>query len=168
MNPKPVDVSVLRGSRAAHVPSDTQFRRWVAAAAGSDHAWCLSIRIVGERIGRGLNARYRGLDRATNVLSFRSDVPAMIADAVEKQAGVRPLGDLVICAPVVKSQALKQGKAISDHWAHLVVHGVLHLLGHDHETRAEARAMEDLERKILSGLGVADPYAAHGASPAKC
>jgi len=137
------------------VPAAASFRRWAAAAlrgAGRRRAAELSIRIVGAREGRAMNHTYRGRDRATNVLSFPVELPP----------GVRlPLiGDLVICAPVVAREAAEQGKAPRDHYAHLTVHGVLHLLGHDHLEPAEAARMEALEIRILAALGIADPYAA--------
>jgi probable rRNA maturation factor len=127
---------------------------WAAAAAGvkGRHAE-LAIRLVGKRESRRLNAHWRGKDYATNVLSFPVEgLPPVIRP--------RPLGDLVICAPVVAAEALEQGKTQSAHWAHMVVHGVLHLLGHDHEQDAEAVRMERLERRILARLGFPDPYAA--------
>ncbi|NND43843.1 MAG: rRNA maturation RNase YbeY [Xanthomonadales bacterium] len=160
MSPKTThEITVQRGSRAAHVPGDAQFRRWATAAlAGGEHAWQLNIRVVGEQIGRRLNARYRKRDGATNVLSFRSDLPDAVAAALERETGVRPLGDLVICAPVVRAEAGCQGKAVADHWAHMVVHGVLHLQGFDHQQEGEAERMEAREIDILGRLGVADPY----------
>ena len=97
---------------------------------------------------------YRGKDRETNVLSFPAGDDGLPPDVA------RPLGDLVICAPVVLREAGEQGKSVADHWGHLLVHGSLHLLGFDHETDAEASAMEGLEREILAARGVADPYLA--------
>lgn len=153
------EITVQRDSRAAHVPDDAQFQRWAAAAlAGSEHPWQLNIRVVGEQIGRRLNARYRKRDGATNVLSFRSELPDGVAAALEQETGVRPLGDLVICAPVVRAEAARQAKAVADHWAHLVVHGVLHLLGFDHQQDREAERMEARETETLGRLGIADPY----------
>ncbi len=97
-----------------------------------------------------LNRRYRHRDYATNVLSFPVELPAGIATPL--------IGDLVICAPVVAREAAAQGKPARAHWAHLSVHGVLHLLGHDHIVEADATRMEALERRILATLGIADPY----------
>ena len=126
---------------------------WAAAAAGirGRHAE-VSVRIVGRREGRRLNAQWRGKDYATNVLSFP-------AEGLPRALRPRPLGDLVLCAPVVADEARAQGKTLAAHWAHLVVHGVLHLLGHDHEHDAEAQRMERQERRILARLGFPDPYA---------
>jgi probable rRNA maturation factor len=111
----------------------------------------LSIRIVGSSASRRLNARYRGKDRPTNVLSFAGT--GVLPD------GIRLLGDLVICAPVVSREAKAQGKSLRAHWAHLTVHGVLHLLGMDHARAAEAGRMEQKELQILDRLGFSDPYA---------
>jgi probable rRNA maturation factor len=137
----------------AGVPSSTSFRRWVAAAlagARRKRATELSIRIVDEIEGRALNLDYRGRDYATNVLSFPVDLPQGIALPL--------IGDIVLCAPVVTREAHEQGKARRDHYAHLTVHGVLHLLGFDHEADSGAMRMEALEVRILSGLGIGNPY----------
>lgn len=135
------------------VPTSASFRQWVEAAlrgAKRRKATELSIRIVDAKEGRTLNRDYRGKDYATNVLSFPVELPP----------GVKlPLiGDLVICAPVVAREAAEQGKHARDHWAHMTVHGVLHLLGYDHIEDDEAEAMEALETRILAGLGIDDPY----------
>ncbi|GGA33555.1 rRNA maturation RNase YbeY [Dyella nitratireducens] len=146
-------VHLSYGIPRAGVPSPASFRRWVEAAlagARRRRAAALSIRIVGTREGRALNRTYRDKDYATNVLSFPMDLPP----------GVRLplLGDIAICAPVVRREAAEQGKPVANHWAHLTVHGVLHLLGYDHIEEAEAVRMEALETRILKGLGVPDPY----------
>ena len=112
----------------------------------------VSLRLVGRDEMRGLNARYRGRDYATNVLSF----PAEIPDSVDTTL----LGDVVICAPVVACEALAQHKPAAAHWDHMLVHGLLHLLGHDHESDADAEVMENLERQVLAALGWPDPYLA--------
>ena len=109
----------------------------------------LCIRLVGTAESRTLNYQYRGTDKPTNVLSFAADVEV---------PGARVLGDLVICAPVVLSEAQSQEKSSTDHFAHMVVHGVLHLLGHDHELPEAASQMERLELRVLTRLGVPDPY----------
>ena len=111
------------------------------------------IRIVGPRESRRLNALYRGLDHATNVLSFPAGpVPG---------EGVAPLGDIAICATVVAREARAQGKTLAAHWAHMVVHGVLHLLEYDHIEDDDATRMERRERALLAQLGFADPYQEH-------
>jgi probable rRNA maturation factor len=137
------------------VPASTSFRRWAEAALlGARHRKpaALSIRIVGAREGRALNLQYRGKDYATNVLSFPVELPRGVASPL--------LGDLVICAPVVAREAREQHKAPRDHYAHLTVHGVLHLLGFDHQNERDATRMETLETRILATLGIADPYTA--------
>ena len=136
------------------LPASASFRRWVEAAlrgAKRRKAAELSIRIVGVDEGRTLNREYRSKDYATNVLSFPVELPPGV---------MLPLiGDLAICASVVLREAAEQGKTPSDHWAHLTIHGVLHLLGYDHLDDTEAIAMEALETRILAGLGITDPYA---------
>lgn len=149
------DVSVTYATARKGVPSSASFRRWAAAAlAGRDAPAELAIRIVGADEGRELNRTYRGKDYATNVLSFPAERPEGLPADVE----LPYLGDLVVCAEVVAREAAEQGKRPADHWAHLTVHGVLHLLGWDHVDDAEAEAMEARERQILAGLGIADPY----------
>ena len=155
--PVRLDVAVGYALPRAGLPSAVSFRKWTAAAlAGRILEADLAIRIVDAREGRALNRHYRGKDYATNVLSF----PADAAEGVKLPKGVKMplLGDLVICAPVVAREAKEQGKALNDHYAHLTVHGALHLLGWDHEDGREAECMEQLEREILAGLGIADPY----------
>jgi probable rRNA maturation factor len=137
------------------VPAPPSFRRWIAAAlsdAGLRGRAELSIRVVGLREGRALNRQYRGKDYATNVLSFPVELPRGVASPL--------LGDLVICAPVVAREAREQHKAPRDHYAHLTVHGVLHLLGFGHQNERDATRMETLETRILATLGIADPYTA--------
>ena len=118
--------------------------RWLRAAL--DAPAQLTVRVVGADEGRALNREFRGKDHATNVLTFAYEgEPVVVAD-------------LVLCAPVVEREAREQGKPLRAHWAHMVVHGVLHLKGFDHETAAEAAAMEAREREILAALGFKDPY----------
>lgn len=148
-----LQVEVVVADRRPWAPSAKRLALWAAAAAGARgrHAE-LAIRIVGKRESRRLNAHWRGKDYATNVLSFPVEgVPSVVRP--------RPLGDLVICAPVVAAEAREQGKTQTAHWVHMVVHGLLHLLGHDHEHDAEAERMERLERRVLADLGFPDPYA---------
>ena len=136
-------------------PSDGEFRRWCELALRQRNADSeLTIRLVDEAEGRELNRTWRQKDYATNVLSFPADVPDELLD-------IPLLGDLVICVPVVAREAAEQGKPLMAHWAHLVIHGCLHLLGYDHTEDAEAEEMEDLERQLLAELGHPDPYAEH-------
>ena len=149
--PVQLDVCVSYGVPRAGLPAPVSFRRWAAAAAkGRILRADLAIRVVGEKEGRALNHKYRGKDYATNVLSFPTELPEGV--------NLPLLGDLVICAPVVAKEAEVQHKPLASHYAHLTVHGVLHLLGLDHENDLEAEAMERLEREILAELGVPDPY----------
>ena len=155
--PVRLDVAVGYALPRAGLPAAVSFRKWVAAALdGRIREADLAIRLVGTKEGRALNRHYRGKDYATNVLSF----PADAAEGVKLPKGVKMplLGDLVICAPVVAKEAKEQGKALNDHYAHLTVHGTLHLLGWDHEDEREAECMEQLEREILATLGIDDPY----------
>jgi len=137
----------------AGIPAAGSFRRWVAATLQQQRRRSaeLSIRLVDSTEGRELNRQYRSKDYATNVLSFPVELPPGIKLPL--------LGDLVICAPVVAREAAEQDKKRRDHYAHLTVHGVLHLLGQDHEIETDAERMEAIERRILAGLGIADPYA---------
>ena len=150
--PVHLDVAVSYAAPRAGVPASTSFRKWVAAAlSGRIREADLAIRIVDEREGCALNRHYRGKDYATNVLSFPAELPEGVKLPL--------LGDLVICAPVVAREASEQGKTVTAHYAHLTVHGVLHLLGWDHDDEKEAEAMEQLEREVLAELGLPDPYA---------
>ncbi len=144
-------VEVQLALRAAEMPSTSQFAHWARAAwtpAASDAE--VVLRVTDDAESRQLNCRYRGQDKPTNVLSFPCDAPPSVVPKL--------LGDLVICAPVVDREAQEQGKASEAHWAHMVVHGMLHLQGYDHETDRQAHAMEQLETDILTGLGYPPPY----------
>lgn len=133
------------------LPSAVSVRRWMEAAlVGHRRAAEVSVRFVDSTEGRALNRDYRGKDYATNVLSFPVVLPPGVSSPL--------LGDLVICAPVVALEALGQDKALNDHYAHLLVHGCLHLRGMDHGNDRDAEAMEARERRILATLGIADPY----------
>jgi probable rRNA maturation factor len=141
---------------AAAIPGRDALVRWAETAlrrAGTDaDRGELVVRIVGEAESRQLNAGWRGKDRPTNVLAFPAGEPGLPDEADY------PLGDLVVCAPVVAREAAEQGKAAESHWCHMIVHGTLHLAGYDHETPEEAARMEGLEREILAELGHPDPY----------
>jgi probable rRNA maturation factor len=152
--PVQFDVSVSYGVPRAGVPAPVSFRKWAfAAAEGRILKADLAIRVVDTKEACSLNRHYRGKDYATNVLSFPAELPAGV------DMPMPLLGDLVICAPVVEREAGEQGKEVNAHYAHLTVHGILHLLGLDHDDDREAEAMEQLEREILAGLGYDDPYA---------
>lgn len=148
-----IELDVQYASAAADLPSAEQLQQWVQAtltAAAYIEPAELTIRIVDEEEGQALNRDYRQRDYATNVLSFPFD------EAIELPLNL--LGDLVICAPVVSREAAQQEKAVSAHWAHLVVHGCLHLLGYDHMNNDDADTMENLEVTIMATLGFANPY----------
>jgi probable rRNA maturation factor len=137
-------LSVQIASHAAGIPSARKLRHWARAALRTGAI--VTVRIVGKREGRTLNHRYRGRDYATNVLTFTYP-----DDAV-------PAGDIALCAPVIGREARDQGKSVEAHYAHLLVHGLLHLQGHDHDATREARRMEAREIAILRRLGYPDPY----------
>ncbi len=151
MPPVTIELDLQRAVTLENLPSDTEFESWVAAALHGRAPAELTIRLVGREESRALNRDYRGKDRPTNVLSFPAELPPGIELPL--------LGDIVICAPLVEEEARAQGKPARHHWAHLTVHGVLHLLGHDHVEEAEAEAMEALEARLLGELGIPDPYA---------
>ncbi|MFK0089016.1 rRNA maturation RNase YbeY [Pseudomonas sp. NPDC090755] len=147
-----LELDLQRATDAA-APDDALFRRWCELALRQRSADSeMTIRLVDEAEGRELNHTYRHKDYATNVLSFPADVPDDLLD-------IPLLGDLVICVAVVEREAAEQGKSLEAHWAHLVIHGCLHLLGYDHIEDDEAEEMEALERTLLAELGHPDPYA---------
>jgi len=153
-------LEVRRATRRGFVPAAAQLRSWAAAALGARARGAeLALLVVGRTRSRTLNRRYRGRDKATNVLSFPAPVlPAAVAAASGRGASPRPLGDIVICPEVLRREARAQGKRERDHWMHLFIHGVLHLVGHDHIHEDEAQRMERLERRLLRRFGVGDPY----------
>jgi probable rRNA maturation factor len=140
-----LSLAVQYATRETALPQRLALRRWVGAAMLGPAE--VTVRFVDEAEGRELNARYRGKDTPTNVLSFPYAPPPEMA------------GDLVVCAPVVLREAAEQGTAPEAHFAHLIVHGMLHLQGYDHESDADTASMEQKEREILAVLGYPDPYA---------
>ncbi len=153
-----LDLRVQRAlprSVACHAPLAKVLRHWAAAALQGGRAE-LCVRLVGEPEGLALNRDYRGKDYATNVLTF-------VYEPDEAFAGLSEIdtlrGDLVLCVPVVVREACEQGKDVEAHFAHLVVHGMLHLQGYEHESEAKAVIMESREREIMIALGFSDPYA---------
>jgi probable rRNA maturation factor len=140
-----LDFSLQLASTATDIPTSAQFKSWVRAALRVETS--LTIRIVDEEEGRQLNAAYRGRDYATNVLTFPLTEEPIL------------MGDIVICAPVVAKEAVEQGKPLLAHYAHMTVHGVLHLHGYDHEVDAQAELMEAMEVAVMHKLGFANPYA---------
>lgn len=135
-------------------PSRRELALWASTAAGKRAAGReLGVRVVGAAESRRLNAHFRGRDRATNVLSFP---PARLPRAAA--SAPLPLGDLVVCARVLRAEARAHDKTLRAHWAHLIVHGTLHLIGYDHERDTDAQRMERREVAVLKRLGFANPY----------
>lgn len=158
-----VIIDLENASLVQDIPDQSAFERWVNVTQNavivdqskvSQKTFNIGIRIVDESESTHLNSTYRNKHKPTNVLSFKSDLPEYALPALDEI----PLGDLAICASVVTSEATEQHKLPEAHWAHMVIHGVLHLNGFDHETEAEASTMETLEIQILNGLGFSDPY----------
>ncbi len=145
-------LDIQKASSSEDAPDEQSIKRWVSAAVGSKIGDTeLSIRIVDELEGKTLNETYRGACGPTNVLSFSFDA--------EIPEPLPLIGDIVICAPVVAREAKQQNKDLKAHWAHMIIHGVLHLLGHDHQNDSEAATMETLETDIMLDLGFPPPYA---------
>lgn len=154
------DIAVQYAVADNDLPAEEEFRAWAVAALGGEYADAeLCIRLVDAGEGRSLNRDYRGRDYATNVLSFPVELPPGVTSPL--------LGDLAICVPVAREEAREQDKEVRAHFAHLTIHGVLHLLGHDHQGEAEAEAMEARETAILAGLGFPDPYGSSNIEAAK-
>ncbi len=153
-------VDVQQACDEDSIPEVVIVDAWVTRAveaAGASHDVEVSVRVVDADEIQALNRDYRDKDKATNVLSFPAGPIAGLPDDAPAL-----LGDIVVCASVVDSEAAEQGKAVGDHWAHMLVHGTLHLMGFDHETDVEAAEMEALETRILTTNGLPDPYGASG------
>jgi probable rRNA maturation factor len=145
-----IEVEIQKASSSSTVPSDLKFRQWAAAALHGFGDAELVVRIVDREESQQLNARFRSRETATNVLSFPAELP--------EEVDLPLLGDVVICAPLVEQEAQEQNKLPESHWAHLTIHGILHLLGYDHQTDEEAARMELLEISLLQALDFRDPY----------
>lgn len=145
-------IDIESNSRSQRIPATELLESWITAALNSQQLEDaeVSLYIVDENESQELNAEYRGKDKPTNVLSFPADIP--------EEVGIPLLGDLVVCAPVVEREAQEQGKTLEAHWAHMLIHGSLHLLGFDHVLDDEAEVMEALETEIITGLGFPAPY----------
>ena len=144
-----IHIELQNASRSTRVPSEEDLARWAKAVATAKDQEIV-VRVVDEEESAELNGLYRGKSGPTNVLSFPFEAPPGMETDI--------LGDLVVCAPVVEREALEQGKSLPAHWAHMVVHGILHLHGYDHIEEHEAVIMESEEIAILSGLGFPNPY----------
>ena len=155
-HPYTVHITVQQESDSTAIPDTRELRQWVLEvfakqpAAVNGTAVEICVRIVDEEESAAINDHWRGKKQATNVLSFPMNYthPAMAS----------LLGDLVICAPVIEYEAIQQGKQLSAHWAHMIIHGVLHLLGFDHVKKTDALHMEKMEVQLLHDLGFPDPY----------
>lgn len=135
------------------IPKRADFARWVKIGlAELDHAVEVCFRVVNKTEIQALNNTYRKKDKPTNVLSFPSDIPDDIPQEISY------LGDIVLCADIINEEALEQNKLMNEHWAHIVLHGLLHLLGYDHIHDEEAVTMETLEIQLLAKLGISNPY----------
>ena len=145
-----VDIEVQFACTSCAVPTEKQFENWISAVLPSGESAEVLIRLVDSEESRQLNARYRNLDKPTNVLSFPADLP--------QEVDLPLLGDIVICGPLVEAEAAAQGKSVESHWAHLTIHGLLHLRGYDHQEEVQAAEMETLETTLLRQLGFPDPY----------
>ncbi len=146
-----LDLEIQNLTNLEWIPSEDSLTEWSRAAIRQEREHAeLVIRLVDEAEIQDLNREYRGKDKPTNVLSFPSILPSVVDSNL--------LGDIIICAPVVLREAQDQGKSVDAHWAHMVVHGVLHLLGYDHQEENDGDSMERLEREIMAGLGFLNPY----------
>jgi probable rRNA maturation factor len=146
-----IRIDIQRATDEADIPANRLFRKWAKKALtdyGEDAE--LTIRIVGEKESTELNRKWRKKKGPTNVLSFPCADDTGIAPGL--------LGDIIICAPVIRREALEQGKSPESHWAHMVIHGTLHLLGYDHIKPEDAGKMENLETRLIESLGYPDPY----------
>ncbi len=133
------------------IPDESTLTRWIEKACQLNKPYTVSIRIIGNEEAKALNKQYRNKDYATNVLSFPFDPPPIPMEVLH-------LGDLVLCKQVVEKEAQEQHKTIDDHWAHMIIHGILHLQGYDHLSETEAEEMESLEISLLKDLEMTNPY----------
>jgi len=145
-----IQLDVQVATQQANIPSNEDFQKWAEKIQFQASQTSVCLRIVDESEAREINKRFRNIDKATNVLSFPAEIPAEVL----QEQGLNLLGDIVICASVVNDEAKEQEK----HWAHLLIHGILHLQGYMHDTNEQAREMEALEVMILKDLGIENPY----------
>ena len=139
------------------MPAAARCQEWIQSAldaASLNSPYCVSLRFVDRAVGGDLNNQYRGREAATKVLSF----PAQLPPGFSSQLDYTPLGDIVLCPPLIEQEAEHQGKPLPAHWAHLLIHGLLHLVGYDHDSDDDAKSMEKLEIRALDRLGFPNPY----------
>jgi len=148
-----LSIAVQNRSHGSPLPQPKSMRLWIRSALGEERRGEVVLRIVDRAESAALNSRYRKREGATNVLAFSAE-----DQWPQDEAEPLPLGDLVVCAEVLEREAREQGKSLEAHWAHVLIHGALHLIGYDHQTAAEAETMEGRERELLAGLGFGDPY----------
>ncbi|OUU79614.1 MAG: rRNA maturation RNase YbeY [Gammaproteobacteria bacterium TMED78] len=153
MNNLDLEVIIQNNSLSDYIPSIKKISSWLGHIPDRMIDKYVTIRIVDELESKDINLRYRKIDRATNVLAFPSGNMALVE--IEEAL---PLGDLVICAPLLEKEAISENKTLDSHWAHILIHGILHLIGYDHEQPLKADIMEDLESRILLEIGFDDPY----------
>lgn len=146
-----VEIQYACSTKYSSIPSEEDIEFWVSTALPESKQEAeICVRIVERDESQNLNNQYRSKDKPTNVLSFPSEIPPEI--------DIPLLGDLVVCAAIVEQEAVEQSKSVESHWAHLVIHGTLHLIGYDHIEDSDADAMETLETKLMLGLGYPPPY----------
>jgi probable rRNA maturation factor len=159
-----LQLDIQNPANFSNIPCDENMLLWVDCALQdklADATISLVLRIVDETESQSLNTQYRHKNAATNVLSFPFEMPEALPELATISPAenlIRHLGDLVLCAPIIEQEALQQGKTLMQHWAHMIVHGVLHLQGYDHVKTSQAEQMEALETAILAQLGLPDPY----------
>lgn len=145
-----IELSISDDVNEEHLPKEENFQRWAEASYAGDDEMVASLQVVSSDEMQNLNKDYRGKDKPTNVLSFPMELP--------EEVGINILGDLALCDEVIEAEARQQAKTSEAHWAHMIVHGMLHLQGYDHIEDDEAEAMEAKEIKIMKSLGFENPY----------
>ena len=146
-----IEINVQVESQNQKIPNNTQLEKWCSIVLKKKQQYALCLRIVDKNESQNLNRKWRKKDYPTNVLSFPLDIPKGLFET-------NFLGDIIICAPIIEQEAFEQKKDIQAHWAHIIIHGCLHLLGYDHITDEDAQVMEELEVNLLKKLGFSNPY----------
>lgn len=146
-----IEINVQVESQNQKIPNKTQLKKWCSIVFKKNQQYALCLRIVDKTESQNLNSKWRKKDYPTNVLSFPLDIPQGLFET-------NFLGDVIICAPIIEQEAFEQKKDIQAHWAHIIIHGCLHLLGYDHISDEDAQVMEELEVNLLKKLGFSNPY----------